>query len=142
MQDKTGRDCEDQIRVCVCAGRAHELCEGDLLRSRTLPEEAVIPVQGVAAPAVLAELVLALHRPLSHAQANGTHHIWVSVAQLLLVPTRPGTLSHITLDGATGSSHVPRKDQLERVLNSKAGRVFPQSGKSSKQYFIYEFFIL
>lgn len=112
MQDKTGRDCEDQIRVCVCERRAHELCEGERLTSEQDPaEEAVIPVQGVAVPAVLAELVLALHRPLSHAQANGTHHIRVSVAQLPLVAHQAWHVVTHHPGGATRSSHVPREDQ-------------------------------
>ena len=131
MQDKTGRDCEDQIRVCVCEGRARELCEGERLTSEQDPaEEAVIPVQGVAVPAVLAELVLALHRPLSHAQAmaritSGCR--WHSCRWWL---TRPGTLSHITLEEPlVALMYLGRTSVGESPEQQGLAGCFPRVGK-------------
>lgn len=74
-------------------------------------EKAVVPVQGVAVPAVLAELVLALRCPLGHAQANGTHHVWVSVAQLPLAAYQAWHIVTHHPGGAACSSHVPGKGQ-------------------------------
>lgn len=74
-------------------------------------KEAVVPVQGVAVPAVLAELVLALGRPLGHAQANGTHHIWVSVAQLPLAAHQSWHIVAHHPGRAACSFHVPGKGQ-------------------------------
>lgn len=71
----------------------------------------MIPVQRVAVPAVLAELVLALRCPLGHAQANGPHHIWVPVAQLPLAAHQAWHIVTHHPGGATCSSHVPEKDQ-------------------------------
>ena len=141
MQDKMSRDFEDQIRVCVCEGRAHELREGGRLTSKQDPaEEAVIPVQGVAVPAVLAELVLALCCPLGHAQADGTHHVRVSVAQLPLAAHQAWHIVTHHPGGATCSSHVPGKDQHGgEHRTARPHTVFPGRGKSSKQRFKYEF---
>lgn len=69
----------------ACEHWCRELGEGRRLTSEEDPaKEAVVSVQGIAVPAVLAELVLALRGPLSHTQANSAHHVWVSVAQLTL----------------------------------------------------------
>lgn len=74
-------------------------------------EEAVVPVQGVAVPAVLAELVLALGCPLCHAQADGTHHVRVSVAQLPLAAHQARHVVTHHPGGAACGSHVPGKGQ-------------------------------
>lgn len=73
-------------------------------------KEAVVSVQGVAVPAMLAELMLALCCPLSHAQANGTHHVWVSVAQLTLAAHQTWHIVTHHPGGATCRSHVPGRD--------------------------------
>lgn len=90
-------------------------------------KEAVISVQGVAVPAMLAELVLALCSPLSHTQANGTHHIWVSVAQLTLPAHQAWHIVTHHPGGATCSSHVPGRDQQEGKVdvNRQARRDAP-----------------
>lgn len=68
MQEKVGRDSEDQVRDLCVRGQPMELHEGRRLTSEQDPaEEAVISVEGVAVPAVLAELVLTLCSPLGHA---------------------------------------------------------------------------
>lgn len=77
-------------------------------------KEAVISVQGVAVPAMLAELVLALCCPLSHTQANGTHHVWVSVAQLTLAAHQAWNIVTHHPGGATCGSHVPGERPTER----------------------------
>lgn len=85
-----------------------ELGGGRRLTSEEDPaKEAVISVQGVAAPAVMPELVLALCSPLSHAQADGTHHIWVAVAQLTLAAHQAWHIVAHHPGGAACSPHVP-----------------------------------
>lgn len=93
-------------------GAPEERPGGRRLTSKQDPaKEAVVPVQGVAVPAVLAELVLALRCPLCHAQANGTHHIRVSVAQLPLAAHQAWHIITHHPRGAACSSHVPGKGQ-------------------------------
>lgn len=74
-------------------------------------EEAVVSVQGVAVPAVLAELVLALSCPLGHTQADGAHHVGVSVAQLPLAAYQAWHIVTHHPGRAACSFHVPGKDQ-------------------------------
>lgn len=47
-------------------------------------KDSVIPVQGGAVPAVVAELVLTLPDPFSGTLAHGAHDVWVTLAQLPL----------------------------------------------------------
>lgn len=92
--------------------RAQELPERRRLTSEQDPaEEAVVSVKGVAVPAVLAELVLALSCPLGHTQANGTHHVGVSVAQLPLAAYQAWHIVTHHPGRAACSFHVPGKDQ-------------------------------
>lgn len=99
-----------------------ELHEGRGLTSEQDPaKETVIPVQRVAVPAVLAELVLALCRPLGHSEANGPHHVRVPVAQLSLAAHQAWNIVTHYPGGATCSSHVPAKDQ-HRGENTTKGQ--------------------
>lgn len=112
-----------------------ELCKGGRLTSEQDPaKEAVIPVQRVAVPAVLAELVLALCCPLGHAQPNGTHHVRVSVAQLALAAHQAWHIVTHHPGGAACSSHVPAKEQHGggNTMNVRAGALFPGRLKISK----------
>lgn len=95
-----------------CEPWCRQLGEGGRLTSEEDPaKEAVVSVQGIAVPAVLAELVLALRCPLSHTQANSAHHVWVSVAQLTLAAHQAWHIVTHHPRGATWSSHVPVRNQ-------------------------------
>lgn len=65
----------------------------------------MVPGRGVAVPAVVAELVLALGYPVFHPRPDGLHHFWVLAAQLaLLVDQTRDVIAHDL--GAQGA-HVP-----------------------------------
>lgn len=49
----------------------------------------MVPVQGGAVPAMVAELVLTLSDPLSGTLAHGAHDVWVTLAQLPLPAHQP-----------------------------------------------------
>lgn len=118
------RDFEDQGGGGGGGGRW--ACAGRRLTPEQHPaEEAVVPVERVAVPAVLAELVLALRRPLGHAQANRTHHVWVAVAQLPLAAHQSWHVIAHHPGGASRSSHVPGKDQ-HRGENAVNREVWPR----------------
>lgn len=65
----------------------------------------MVPGRGVAVPAVVAELVLALGDPVLDAGADGLHHLGVLATQLALLVHQPGDVVAHHL-GAQGS-HVP-----------------------------------
>lgn len=117
-----------------------ELGQGKTLTSEQDPaKEAMVPVQGVAVPAMLAELVLALCCPLSHSQANGTHHVWMSVAQLPLAAHQAWHIVTHHPRGATSSTHVPVMSQYisKSNVNTQGGSLFPRTAKF-KELFKYE----
>lgn len=65
----------------------------------------MIPACGVAAPAVVAELVLALRDPVLHPGTDGLHYFGVLAAQLALLVHQTGDVvaHHLGAQGA----HVP-----------------------------------
>lgn len=122
-----------------------ELHAGRGLTSEQDPaEKAMVPVQGVAVPSVLAELVLTLCSPLGHTQADGTHHVRVPVAQLPLAAYQAWHIVTHHPGGAACSSHVPEKDQHrdENTINSEGWCHVSQETKEFKAWFEYEFLIL
>lgn len=76
-------------------------------------EQVVVPGHGVAVPAVVAELVLALGYPVLHAGADGLHHFGMLPAQLALLVHQTGDVvaHHLGAQGA----HVPA-EHTHRVL--------------------------
>lgn len=73
--------------------------------------------RGVAVPAVVAELVLALRDPVLHTGPDGLHHFQVLAAQLALLvhQTRDVVAHHLGAQGA----HVPAEWRSRHSLRSK-----------------------
>lgn len=69
--------------------------------------------RGVAVPAVVAELVLALGQPVLGAGADGLHHLGVLAAQLPLLVDQAGDIvaHHLGAQRA----HVPAERRQRRV---------------------------
>lgn len=86
--------------------RGQPLCDGGLTAQQDAAEQALPPLQGVAVPAVPAELVLALRRPGGHAAPDGEHGLGVPPAQL---PLPAHQARHVVAHHPRGAhgAHVP-----------------------------------
>lgn len=87
---------------------------------------------------------MALCCPLGHAQANGTHHVWVSVAQLPLAAHQTWHIVTHHPGGPACSSHVPGKSQHRGEDSRNSGACCRESGETEefKIRFKDEFLIL
>lgn len=79
-------------------------------------KQVVVPRRGVAVPAMVAELVLALGNPVLGPRADGLHHFGVLAAQLALLvhQTRDVVAHHLGAQGAhvpAGRGGGPQEDQ-------------------------------
>lgn len=77
----------------------------------------MIPGRGVAVPAVVAELVLALRDPVPDPGADGLHHLWMLAAQLALLIHQTGDVVTHHL-GAQGP-HVPAEGTEETPIGTR-----------------------
>lgn len=94
----------------------------------------VVPLQRAAVPAMVPELVLALHDPLLGALPDGLHQVWVELAQLPLlvhqagdvVADHPGT-QRADVPASSGVVNVSRNlrtlmiSQQPRLLELRRG---------------------
>lgn len=77
----------------------------------------MVPGRGVAVPAVVAELVLALRDPVPDPGADGLHHLGVLAAQLALLVHQTGDVVTHHL-GAQGP-HVPAEGTQETPMGTR-----------------------
>lgn len=105
-------------------------------------EQLVVAGRGVAVPAVVPELVLALGQPVPGAGADGLHHLGVLAAQLPLLVDQAGDVvaHHLGAQRA----HVPadrrRGGELTAGTVSEGGEGDAQFGKFSPVLFCCPFF--
>lgn len=90
----------------------------------------MVPRRGVAVPAMVAELVLALGNPVLGPRADGLHHFGVLAAQLALLVHQTGDVvahhlgaqgAHVPAEGRGGGGH--RKiSKLRKLVNEKSAK--------------------